>query len=203
MKTVRQTLLEGAALVLIACAISLGANSVRQRGLDLGRDYFKAPPPTEPLLPLEASSPGSGGNDPDEAPPAEGHENRLVNCGMVELTLEQVRACFRNCDQASGASDPRILFVDARNDECFTEGHIPGAVLLDHYYMDEYIADVLATVECAEQIVVYCNGIECEDGALVCLDLIDEGIAADKLFLFKGGWEAWVQAGLPCEQGEP
>lgn len=199
MKTVHQTLLEGVALVLIGCAVSLAANSVRPRGLDLGRTYFKEPPPLRAPPRMEtARTFADPGEQATDKPQPDEPETQFVGPGVVELTLEQASSCFHLCEHVSGKSEARILFIDARNDEDYAEGHIPGAILLDHYHMDDYIADVLPAIESAEQVVIYCNGVECEDGALVVLDLIEEGVPAEKLCLFTGGWEAWSQAGLTC-----
>lgn len=104
--------------------------------------------------------------------------------------------------QSMEYEDGRCIFIDARNDEAYTEKHIPGAYQLDHYFLDRYITELIPICQEAEQIVVYCNGGKCEDSKLATLDLIERGIAADKLFVYVGGVVAWAEDGLPFETGE-
>ncbi len=98
--------------------------------------------------------------------------------------------------------DGRCIFIDARNDEAYSEKHIPGAYQLDHYFVDRYVDALLPLCRNAERIIVYCNGGKCEDSKLAALDLIERGVAADRLFVYIGGVVAWGQDGLPFEQGE-
>jgi rhodanese-related sulfurtransferase len=93
------------------------------------------------------------------------------------------------------------IFIDARNDRDFAEGHIPGAYQCDHYCIQEYIDEIPAVVRGAERIIVYCAGGQCEDSVLLCGDLIDLGIPYDKLCVFGGGWAAWQDNDMPVEKG--
>lgn len=104
--------------------------------------------------------------------------------------------------QSAEYEDGRCILVDARNDEAYNEKHIPGAYQLDHYFIDRYIDELLPICREAERIILYCNGGKCEDSKLATLDLIERGIAADKLFVYVGGVVAWSQDGLPFEAGE-
>jgi rhodanese-related sulfurtransferase len=123
----------------------------------------------------------------------------LPNPGVQEVTLEEVVHCFRDPEYAPGQADSRYLFLDARNDADYQEGHIPGALQVDHYYKDEYLPDLLPRIDSAEHVIIYCNGDDCEDSILVCMDLLDEGVPARKLMLFRDGWEGWVKAKCAVE----
>ncbi|GJM26257.1 MAG: hypothetical protein DHS20C16_26720 [Phycisphaerae bacterium] len=96
----------------------------------------------------------------------------------------------------------QCIFIDARNDTAYAEKHIPGAYQLDHYYADRYIPDLIPVCTEAEQIIVYCNGGKCEDSKLATADLIENGVLAEKIFVYVGGVVAWSKDGLPFERGE-
>ncbi len=125
-----------------------------------------------------------------------GAENRPEH-PFDELTLAQVIAIYEHENTEYGLN----LFVDARADDAFQEGHIPGAVQCDFYRLEHYLADLLERVGYAEQIVVYCAGGDCEDSLYVCGELLNADVPLANILLFKGGWEAWSEAGLPVETG--
>ncbi len=194
MRVARKTAVETLALLLLSCAVGLAGNAVRARGLELTRDYFQVRKTT-----LEAAS----SERSEEAASVEpGAADLIPNPGVIEVTLGDVMGYFHDPGYAPGASDTRYLFIDARNEAHYAEGHIPGALLVDHYYKSQYLPDVLPIVECAEKVIIYCNGGDCEDSVLVGVDLLEEGVPSAKICLFKGGWEAWEEAGLPVEPGE-
>jgi len=191
MRVARKTAAETLVLLLLSCAVGLGGNAVRARGLELTRDYFQVSRTAIEAAPSERSK---------EAASVEPSTDGLVpNPGVAEVTLGDAMGCFCDPGYVPGASDTRFLFIDARNDADYAEGHIPGALLVDHYYSSQYLPDVLPIVEWTEKVIIYCNGGDCEDNALVAMDLLEEGVPAAKICLFKGGWEAWEVAGLPCE----
>jgi rhodanese-related sulfurtransferase len=94
-----------------------------------------------------------------------------------------------------------VLFVDARDDRHFQEGHIPGAHQLDHFRPENYLSAVLAVCTSAEKIVVYCNGGDCEDSEFTAIMLTQAGVPADRLFIYAGGISEWKQHGEPVELG--
>ena len=102
--------------------------------------------------------------------------------------------------------DPRfkqdiVVFVDARDEQHYQEGHIPGAYEFDPYRPEKYFAAVLPVCKAAEQIVVYCNGGDCDDSETAAILLRDVGIANQKLFVYGGGITEWTTNGLPVEMG--
>ena len=81
--------------------------------------------------------------------------------------------------------DPRyeqdlVVFVDARNDDHYQAGHVPGAHLFDYYRPANYLSNVLQACQIAQEIVVYCNGGDCEDSELAATMLRDLGIRQPK-----------------------
>jgi rhodanese-related sulfurtransferase len=65
------------------------------------------------------------------------------------------------------------------------------------------MAMVLPVCQAAEEVVIYCNGGECEDSQFAAVALRDAGIANQKLFVFAGGFAEWMKNGLPVEAGGP
>lgn len=93
------------------------------------------------------------------------------------------------------------IFIDARDDKHYQEGHIPGAFQLNYYRPDAHLPLVIPMAQVAEKVVLYCNGGNCEDSELAALLLRDAGIPGQKLFVFAGGFTEWAGAGLPVERG--
>jgi len=113
------------------------------------------------------------------------------------MTFEQVAEVFNDPDTERGAH----LFVDARNDSGYIEGHIPGALQCDHYRLAEYLDGVLGRAGQAEKVIVYCSGGACEDSIFVSCDLIELDVPYESIYVFEGGWCEWVAHDMPVETG--
>lgn len=186
MAEVKRTLAEGMLVTVVGLLVGLAANVVYSDGLSLTRNYFPS-----------ASPVGSDGKADGKAPD-ETVENRLIAKGLTPISFADVVATFEDPLYEAGA----YLFVDARDDKHYAEGHIPGAFQLDHYRILNYIDEVLPFCQVAEKIVVYCTGGECEDSEFATLALRDEfGVAAEKLHVFIGGIEEWNRNKMPVEVG--
>jgi rhodanese-related sulfurtransferase len=116
---------------------------------------------------------------------------------------------FRFLDAAEARNlfdDPRreqelVVFIDARNERHYEEGHVPGAYVFDHYYADRYLPDVIVVCQQAEIIVVYCTGGDCEDSEFAAVALKEAGIPVERLAVFVGGMAEWQANGWPVEVG--
>ncbi|HEX7617898.1 MAG TPA: rhodanese-like domain-containing protein, partial [Verrucomicrobiae bacterium] len=103
--------------------------------------------------------------------------------------------------------DPRfqqnmVVFVDARNEAEYQKGHVPGAYEFDPYHPEKYFDAVLPVCQKAEQIVVYCNGGDCDDSENAAIWLRDNaGISNQKLCVYGGGFTEWTTNNLPVETG--
>lgn len=193
-----RTLLEAFAVGAVGLALALGANWVSPRGLSLTRNYF----PTTGGTPATNAVPDhSGGNGSSSVTNGVSSNAvlvaRLEVKGLHALDGLAAEALFRD----PGYAQERILFVDARNDQHYLEGHIPGAYQLDHYYPANYLPVVLPACLQAEIVVVYCNGGDCEDSEFAALTLKEAGVPADRLRVYVGGIEDWAAAGRPVETG--
>jgi len=96
---------------------------------------------------------------------------------------------------------PGRELINARDEQHYREGHIPGACEFDPYHPEKYFATVLPVCQAAEQIVLYCNGGDCDDSESAAITLRDVGIANQKLFVYTGGITEWTTNGLPVEIG--
>lgn len=91
-----------------------------------------------------------------------------------------------------------VLWVDARFQEIFNEGHIPKAVNLPAYIFNDTIASFIAKNEKSKRIIVYCSSNECEDSKTVKDKLVQVGYKYARIF--KGGYQEWVEKGMEIEK---
>jgi rhodanese-related sulfurtransferase/uncharacterized membrane protein YphA (DoxX/SURF4 family) len=119
--------------------------------------------------------------------------------GLQTLESNQVVQLFHDPRRLQD----RVIFLDARLDDEYREGHIPGAYLFNHYHADTYLPTVLPLCQAADQIVVYCRGGTCDESLLAAKLLRSLPInGSEKLFVYVGGITEWTQGGNPVETGE-
>ncbi len=181
MSEIKRTLLELVVVAFLGLVFGLTANAAYKDGLSLTSDYFRG------VTQLR--------NDADP----EAVIKHLEDLGLVPITFEDVVVAFEDPLYEAEA----YVFVDARDDQNYTDGHIPGALQLDHYRIEDYIDEVLSYCQAAEKIIVYCTGGECDDSEFAALALRDEfGVDPEKLYVFVGGLEEWIRNKMPVERGE-
>jgi len=191
MKTVAATIGQTIVLIVLGIAIGVGANNVRGKDqINLGRNYF----PPAPAVPTTSSAGPARGSEVPTTPTTAS----VAKSEFRELALDDVVKIFEDPKVDTG----EYVFVDARADGPYKAGHIPGAYQCDYYRSELYLPSVLDRVQNAEKVIVYCNGGECEDSLLVCREFMNLAVPLERIYLFRGGWEAWKQAGEPFEQGE-
>jgi len=86
---------------------------------------------------------------------------------------------------------PDAVWVDARPPEAFAKGHIPQAVSLPAGRWDESIDPLLDRWEPGRPLVVYCSRDDCDAGRTVATRLRRELGEENRIYLLRGGWEAW------------
>lgn len=86
-----------------------------------------------------------------------------------------------------------VLFVDARNDISFNEGHITGAISSTPY--NEMVDNIFDNQGFNNPIVVYCDDAECGLSEDLAYQLQAEGFS--RIYVFGGGWNQWLTAKLP------
>ena len=185
---------------VVGVAFAFLANQLSPRGLNPAMNYFPGGVKSSPVPPPAVPPPVSGrANPPPPAPtPAASLAARLQANGLRLLDRAGVEKLFR---------DPRrqenlILFIDARDEDHYQEGHIPGAFEFYPYHPEKYLEAVVTPCQIAEQIIVYCTGGDCEDSESAALFLRDAGgVPGGKLLIYGGGMTEWEAAGLPVESG--
>lgn len=196
MKAVKKTVMEVLVLTVVGTGVALAVNgSQGSRGLKLTKNYFarvaipnRPAPQTPSVEKVEAKQ--AGVREKAATPKRLKHDYQ-------DVSFAEAVAIFEDPGTELGVN----IFVDARNDAAFEEGHIPGAIQVDHYRLEDYIQNVLDFAAGAEKIVVYCNGGECEDSVLVCGDLIEFDVPYENIYLFSGGWKAWTDGNMPVATG--
>ena len=93
--------------------------------------------------------------------------------------------------------DKNVLFIDARAEEFYNDGHIPNSICSDDF--DSLVEQLEKKIAIDEQFVVYCSDSDCgsED-----LSYEFQSIGFSNILLFKGGWQEWVDADYPQVQNE-
>ena len=184
----KKVALEALAVALGGFLLALLLNGISPRGIRLTRNYFPASKPV-------AVSP-TGTNAAAVAHAATNTLSaRLAARGLQVADTNLVLKLYHDPGYSGGG----IVFLDARNDQAYTEGHIPGAYQLDYYYKEKYLPTVLPVIMSAVTIVVYCNGGDCEDSELTASLLQQAGIPPARLFVYAGGFTEWEATGLPVE----
>ena len=109
--------------------------------------------------------------------------------------LSEARVSEINLNTAENLFDKQVLFVDARAEEYLTDGIIPGAIFSDdNEILSEKIYDLIGY---DKGFVVYCSDDECGSSEQLAYELQDLGFM--NIFVFKGGWKEWTDAGFEIE----
>lgn len=93
------------------------------------------------------------------------------------------------------------LFVDARSEESFDQGHIEGAISLPYSFLDPIPADAATRLKNSGALIVYCNTEHAERSRLMAGELTDAGLK--EVFYLEGGFLAWAEAGGACTGRKP
>jgi rhodanese-related sulfurtransferase len=197
----KRVLLEALMIATVGLAFSLLANLASPRGLSLRRDYFPGNKTHHGQTNVSANpsnnaaAPATNGADQSVREIAVA---RLKEKGLQAVDAEKVMQLFRDPQYEQES----IVFIDARDDRHYQEGHIPGAYQFDRYYPEKHLAAVLPACFNAKNIVVYCTGGNCEDSEFAALTLKEAGIPQDRIAVYVGGITEWTRNGWPVEVGE-
>ena len=116
----------------------------------------------------------------------------------IDTDSNQPELAAVSIDQAKLFYDEGTLFIDARDEVYYNEGHIKGAI------KNSFLMELIFTIESIQSketpIVVYCGDPGCGDSEDLAYDLKDSGFT--RLYVFKGGWLEWSSKGYPSETSE-
>jgi rhodanese-related sulfurtransferase len=84
----------------------------------------------------------------------------------------------------------KVLWIDARIQEQYDAGHIPGAVLLNEQDFEHQLFDLLDTLQTnTKPIILYCSAAKC-DASRTILERLKQTLPIENAFVLKGGWGA-------------
>ena len=92
----------------------------------------------------------------------------------------------------------KAVFLDARSQESYQDGHIKGARNLPWEGMEKYFDAVMADIPKDALIITYCDGISCTWSKDLTLELFYRGY--DNVRVLVDGWSLWVEHQLPFEK---
>ena len=185
-------------MAVVGAALAFAANTLSPRGLSLTKNYFPGTGATV-APPVAAATNAIGAAPARTNSPMELLSARFQAEGLQLTDSNRVAQFFH---------DPRreqdgVIFIDARDEDHYRAGHIPGAYLFDRFHPEIYLTNVLSVCLTAEQIIFYCHGGECEDSEHAAIMLRDSiSIPKEKLFVYEGGITEWATNGLPIELGQ-
>ncbi|MDI6809072.1 MAG: rhodanese-like domain-containing protein [Candidatus Eisenbacteria bacterium] len=91
------------------------------------------------------------------------------------------------------------IFLDARPEFEYLEGHIKGALSLSDSRFDYQYGLIRNKIRKDDTLVVYCRDAECDLSDLVADRLNKLGYT--RIYVLKDGWYGWADAGYPVEGG--
>ena len=139
----KRVLQEGALVAVVGAALAFAANELSPHPIVLSRDYYPGD--------RAASSTTAGATNPTNAAatitnsPLELLTARLQANGLQLADSNQVVQYFR---------DPRreqdgVIFIDARDEEHYRAGHVPGAYHFDRFRPQDYLTNVVQVCQTA------------------------------------------------------
>jgi len=188
-------ILEAALVAMAGLVFALACNALSPRGLRLSRNYFpgdrQSSAPLRPATNAIATSQGAVDN------PLAATIQRLEQHGLQAARSNEVTQLFQDPRYEQGL----VVFLDARDDQHYKTGHIPGAWQFDRYRPEQFLPTLVPLCLTAEKVVVYCGGGACEDSEFAAIMLRDVGVPREKLFVYAGGFNEWTNNRLPVETG--
>ena len=113
--------------------------------------------------------------------------NKDVSNPMIRtIDIEIAKTLFEN----------NTLFVDARAEEYFENGHIPNAICNDDINL--LIEEIDSRIQVDEGFIVYCSDDDCGSSEELAYKLQEQGFMS--IYVFKGGWKQWTNNNLPVSR---
>jgi len=93
--------------------------------------------------------------------------------------------------------DAATVFLDARTEEDYRDGHVRGAHSLPEPELEARFAEVEPFLPPDARIILYCSGPDCDMAEKVAIFLAKMG--RSNLMIMTAGFPAWKAAGYPVE----
>lgn len=92
---------------------------------------------------------------------------------------------------------PDLIIVDSRKDTEYSKGHIQRAIsLLDTDMTLEVLSKHVP--DKSTPLLFYCNGEQCLRSSRAAAQSVGWGYS--KIYWFRGGWNEWVNKGMPISR---
>ncbi len=121
----------------------------------------------------------------------------LLNAQQSELEVDRESGEIALKDATLLFASGRAMFLDARSQWEFEQGHIQGAVSMPVDEFDYWFPQLESKLRAAPNLITYCDGERCPLGHELTEKLQAQGL--DNVFVLKNGWTRWNTEGLPVE----
>ncbi len=91
------------------------------------------------------------------------------------------------------------VFIDARDQWDYSEGHIPGAINIPEFSFDPE-SQVVQQLDKDVVYVVYCDGDDCDISKRLSKELLK--LSFSNLYVYVGGFREWIENSKPVEASE-
>lgn len=120
-------------------------------------------------------------------------EISMVNSQVIQpiiehIDLKEVKRLF---------DEGKAIFLDARPEFKYIEGHIKGAFSLSASRFAVQYEQIKDKIKKDDILVVYCSSVTCRLSNTVANNLKEKGFT--NLKVFTNGWNSWEEAGFPIE----
>jgi rhodanese-related sulfurtransferase len=195
---VKKILLEALLVGLAGLLVALTANALSPRGLKISRNYFPGDTGPRHVAPPTSTNLTTNATGQVQSAAATAAAARLREKGLEIADSAQAEALFNDPRYQQGL----IVFIDARDDAHYQQGHIPGAYQMYPYLQEKYLPALMPALQPAQHVLVYCKGGECEDSEFAALMLRDSlGVSREKLLVYVDGITDWQAKKRPVETG--
>lgn len=104
--------------------------------------------------------------------------------GKDEVNLQQIQERWQG----------DVIWLDARTQEVYEKGHIPGAHLVNEQGFQEQLLGLLDIFQTTDKaVIIYCDGEKCEASRNIH-EQMKATVALEDLYILKGGYPAWKAA---------
>jgi rhodanese-related sulfurtransferase len=116
----------------------------------------------------------------------------------AQLKLDSGDSLMISADEAEALFFAQVaVFLDARSQDLFAEGHIQGAFNLPWDEFEQRFAAVMTDIPQEAPIVTYCDGESCALSKDLSIALIEKGYFNVRVLV--NGWTLWREKNLPIE----
>lgn len=111
---------------------------------------------------------------------------------LQQEPVKEGEISLQGVDELDPAS---ILWIDARVEKRYREGHIPGAVMINMQDTEGQLFENFDRIQVhAGPVIVYCDSQACEASEKIA-DFLYENTILDPIYVLQGGWPNWTGDG--------